>query len=54
MLLTHEEVVGIWAFASDFKELYEVPKLAMYVSADGDWCVYMLDIGLFDEDLSRL
>lgn len=40
----HENVAGIRYLPSDPKQLHQVIKLSVYVSADCDWRVYGLNI----------
>ena len=32
--ITHKEVVGVWALASDLEELHQVLELSMNIAAD--------------------
>ena len=34
---THEQVVGIWIWATDTEKLHEVMKLSMYIPTNCDW-----------------
>lgn len=43
-VVTHEEVVGVWRLAPDFKKLDQVVKLAMNVTADSDGATNRLHI----------
>lgn len=37
MKLTHEQVVCVGIRATNLEQLHQIVKLAMYVTADGDW-----------------
>lgn len=36
MLLTHEEVIGVWVGPSNLEQLHKIVKLTMYISTDCD------------------
>lgn len=52
-LHTHEEVICRWTGPSMPKELHKIPELTVNVPTDGDGCINMLNIGLFDKNLTR-
>jgi hypothetical protein len=53
-IVTHEQVVGVRRFAANAKQLHEVMKLAMHITADCYRASYRLHIGLFQQHFSRL
>ena len=34
IVLTHEQIVGFWTFATNFKQLFKIVKLSLNVAAD--------------------
>jgi len=45
-VVTHEEVVSVWRFASDLEELNKIVELAMNITANSNWAFNLLDVGL--------
>ena len=36
LILTHEEIVGVWIWSANLEELHQIVELAMYVTTHGD------------------
>ena len=48
-VVPHKEIVRLWDLAANFKELDQIMKLSVDVSADDDRSSNRLDVGFFDE-----
>ena len=53
-IITHEEIVVVWQFSTDLKELFQIVELTMDITADGDWSSDWLNIAFSDKDLLGL
>ena len=49
-IVTHEEVVGLGALASDLKQFDQVMELAVNVSANCDWGINFAHVRLINKD----
>lgn len=45
-IVSHEQVVGVGRLSSNFEEFLKIVKLAVDISADRDWRVHSLNVGL--------
>ena len=43
-IITHKEVISIRDFSTNFKELHQIVKLAMNITADNDRSSHWLDV----------
>ena len=53
-VVSHEEIISVRRFASNFEKFHEVVKLTMYVSAHRDWAFDRLHITLIGKNFFRL
>jgi len=53
-VITHEQVICIWRFASDFKELHKIMELSVNISANCDRTFDWLHIAFLRQDFLGL
>lgn len=50
-IVSHEEIVGVWRLPPNLKQLHQVMKLTMDISADCHRTSHLLHVGLLCKDL---
>ena len=49
-VIAHEKEVRVWGMSTNLEQLSEVVELTVDVSADGDWCTDLLNVGFINKN----